>query len=84
MYPFPWLHVHVSFYMYLSFTQGPLARDTLYAEAEQRIAEVREKLMKRKKRYQEFGDYRILQTWLLSVRGISLKEPLKMATPPLI
>ena len=40
--------------------------------------------MKRTKRYNEFGDYRILQTWLLSVRGITVNEPLKMATSPLI
>ena len=64
--------------------QGELSKEKLYALAEQRLATVREQLRKRTIRFPEYGDYRILQTWLLAIRGVSLKEPLKLAIPPLI
>ena len=63
--------------------QGDLDRALLYSEAQRRLGLAREQLLGRVKRFQEYGDYRILQTWLLLVRGISLKEPLKMVTPPI-
>ncbi len=56
----------------------------LISQAEERLQKVKDHLLLRKERYREFGDYRILQTWLLHVRGITLKEPLKMVTPPLL
>ena len=47
------------------------------------MGRVREQLLLRDKRYREFGDYRVLQSWLLHARGVVLEEPLKMVTPPL-
>jgi len=64
--------------------QGELSRDKLYALAQQRYSTVKEHLRNRVVRLQEFGDYRFLQTWLLAVRGVGLKEPLKLAIPPLV
>lgn len=63
--------------------EGELSKEKLHEEAEQRLQKVREHFLSREKRFKEFGDYRFLQTWLLHIRGIVLKEPLKMATPAL-
>ena len=59
-------------------------REELIQQAEDRLQRVRDQLLLREKRFREYGDYQILQTWLLHVRGITLKEPLKMVTPPLV
>lgn len=41
-----------------------------------------DQLQNRTVRLHEFGDYRVLQTWLLHVRGVGLTRPLRYATPP--
>ena len=70
--------------VYTHHVQGELSRDKLLALAQQRYSSVQEHLRNRRKRLQEYGDYRFLQTWLLAVRGVQLKEPLKLAVPPLV
>ena len=45
---------------------------------------MKEHLRSRVVRLQEYGDYRFLQTWLLAVHGVGLKEPLNLAIPPLV
>lgn len=65
-------------------SKGDLDRDKLIRLAEEKLQKVKDQLLERTQRYREYGDYRILQTWLLYVRGITLKEPLKMTTPPLV
>ena len=63
--------------------QGELSPERLYSLAEERLGGLRDKLSWRERRWREVGDYRFLQTWLLSVRGVSLEEPLKMAKQPI-
>ena len=70
--------------MYVLSPQGELVADKLYEEAHQKLLSVRKQLQSRTTRFTEYGDYRILQTWLLAVRGIGLQDPLKMVTPPLL
>ena len=50
--------------------------------AERRLESVQDQLLNWKIRLREFGDYRMLQTWLLHVRGVGLTMPLRLATPP--
>ncbi len=51
--------------------------------ADSKLAEIGEKLRSRKQRMREFGDYELLQNWLLSVRGVELRAELKMGCKPL-
>ena len=69
---------------YTHHVQGELSRDKLLALAQQRYSSVQEHLRSRRTRLQEYGDYRFLKTWLLAVRGVQLKESLKLAVPPLV
>lgn len=62
--------------------QGDLEPSLLLSIAEKRLENVIEQLQKRTVRLREFGDYRVLQTWLLHVRGVGLTRPLRYATPP--
>ncbi|KAL5460428.1 hypothetical protein EMCRGX_G033875 [Ephydatia muelleri] len=62
--------------------EGDLSRDVLLAAVRKRLDAVKTTLCLRDTRIREFGDYRFLQTWLLSVRGVQL-EPLQLAAPPL-
>lgn len=50
--------------------QGELASEELYKLAQHRLSETRAKLRARTSRMIEYGDYKFLQTWLNSVRGI--------------
>ena len=74
----------VTIHAYTHHVQGELSRDKLLALAQRRYSSVQEHLRNRRTRLQEYGDYRLLQTWLLAVRGVQLKEPLKLAVPPLV
>ena len=74
----------VTIHAYTHHVQGELSRDKLLALAQRRYSSVQEHLRNRRTRLQEYGDYRFLQTWLLAVRGVQLKEPLKLAVPPLV
>ena len=64
--------------------QGDLRKDKLFSLAQERLQAVKGHLCCRTTRLPEYGDYRLLQTWLLAVRGVHLKEPLKLVTPPLV
>lgn len=55
----------------------------LYTAATERLARAETRLMERKTRLREFGDYHFLQEWLLAVRGVNLNQELRMAEPPL-
>ena len=70
--------------LYSCLLQGELVADKLYAKASDKLLSIRKQLQSRTARFPEYGDYRILQTWLLAVRGIGLQDPLKMVTPPLL
>jgi len=72
------LYAHV-----LSFPQGSISADHLKLLAETKLAEIGDKLRRRGKRMREFGDYNILQNWLLSVRGVELRAELTMGCKPL-
>ena len=74
----------VTIHAYTHHVQGELSRDKLLALAQRRYSSVQEHLRNRRTRLQEYGDYRFLQTWLLAVRGVQLKDPLKLAVPPLV
>ena len=52
------------------------------SNAEKRLENVYEQLNNRKFRLCEYGDYRLLQTWLLHVRRVSPTQPLRLASPP--
>ena len=64
-------------------TQGSLSHENLKLLAETKLAEIGEKLRGRKSRMRELGDYEILQSWLLRVRGVELRSELKMGCKPL-
>ena len=56
----------------------------LYATAVERLSSVGRKLRERQVRLREFGDYTVLQRWLLAVRGVDITHtPLRMAEPAL-
>lgn len=56
----------------------------LYTAATERLTRIETRLMERKARLREFGDYHFLQEWLLGVRGVDLsKAEFRMAEPPL-
>ena len=61
--------------------QGELEPAVLMSVAEKRLESVCDRLLNRKVRLREFGDYHTLQTWLLHVRGVGLTRPLRLATP---
>ena len=49
-----------------------------------RLSRVGRKLRERQLRLREFGDYTVLQRWLLAVRGVDITQaPLRMAEPAL-
>ena len=59
--------------------------DALYESASERLRYAEAKLLSRASRLREFGDYCYLQKWLMSVRGVDIRQAqLRMAEPPLV
>ncbi len=76
-------HTHERSHVHTHVHQGSLSSENLKLLVERKLCEIGEKLRCRSQRLKEFGDYEILQGWLLSVRGVELRSALTMGCKPL-